>query len=102
MKRKMYGVAVLAMGTAALGMIDSSQAAEVSMMDEVVVTAGRIQETRKDVTSNITVVNREVIKQSSARNVGELLAELGLSHIQKISRFPDIGSYTRFSDRDTW
>ena len=45
MKRNVYGVAALAMGVAALGMIDSSQAAEVSMMDEVVVTAGRIQET---------------------------------------------------------
>ena len=83
MKRKVYGVVALAMGVAALGMIDSSLAAEVSMMDEVVVTAGRIQETRKDVTSNITVVSRENIKQSTARNVGELLAELGLSHIQK-------------------
>jgi vitamin B12 transporter len=82
-KRKMYGTTALVLGVAALGIIDSSLAAEVSMMDEVVVTAGRVQETRKDVTSNITVVSREVIKQSTARNVGELLAELGLSHVQK-------------------
>jgi len=82
-RTKVYGVAALAMGVAVFGIVESSLAAEVSMMDEVVVTAGRIQETKKDVTSNITVVSREDIKQSTARNVGELLAELGLSHIQK-------------------
>lgn len=83
MKKKMYGIAALAMGTAALTMIEPSPAAEVNMMDEVVVTAGRIQEMRKDVTSNMTVVSREEIEQAAARNVGDLFAEMGISHIQK-------------------
>lgn len=79
----MYGIAALAMGLVVLGDLGLSQAAEVSMMDEVVVTAGRIQETKKDVTSNITVISREDIEQASARNVGDLFAEMGISHIQK-------------------
>lgn len=78
MKKKIYCIAALALGVAGL-----SQAAEISMMDEVVVTAGRIQEAKKDVTSNITIINRERIEQSSARTVGDLVAETGLSHIQK-------------------
>jgi vitamin B12 transporter len=83
MTKKMYGIAALALGVVFVGGDGQSRAAEVSMMDEVVVTAGRIQETRKDVTSNITVVSREDIEQAVARSVGDLFAEMGISHIQK-------------------
>jgi vitamin B12 transporter len=58
-------------------------AAEVRTLDEVVVTAGRIREARREVTANVTIVTREEIEMAVARNVGDLFAELGLSHIQK-------------------
>lgn len=54
-----------------------------AMMDEVVVTAGRTLEKKKDVSSNITVIDREALQQSASRNVGDMLAERGLGHIQK-------------------
>ncbi len=53
------------------------------MMNEVVVTASRSQESKKDVSSHITVMDKEALQQSPSRNVGELLAEKGLGHIQK-------------------
>lgn len=58
-------------------------AAEIWVLDEVVVTAGRIEEARKDVTANITVISREDLERAAARNVGDLFAELGLGHLQK-------------------
>lgn len=58
-------------------------AGPVTMMEEVVVTAGRIEQEKKEVTANVTVVSREQIEQAAARNVGDLFAEMGISHIQK-------------------
>ncbi len=52
-------------------------------MQEVVVTASRIEESKKDVTSNISVITQEDIVQSPSRNLADLLAENGLGHIQK-------------------
>ncbi len=49
----------------------------VTVLDTVVVTAGRIKEQKEDVTTNITVVNEAQIKQSGARDLGELLADQG-------------------------
>lgn len=54
-----------------------------TVMDEVVVTASRSAETKKQVSANLTIINREEIEQSSSRNVADLLAEKGLGHIQK-------------------
>jgi len=68
------------------GLVHPSFATQVvppDMMDEVVVTASRSQESKKDVSSHITVIDREALEQSASRNVGELLAEKGLGHIQK-------------------
>lgn len=83
MKKSVYGITALTLGSALLTGITPSMAEEVSMMDKVVVTAGRIQEAKKNVTSNITVIDREDIEQATARNVGDLIAEMGISHIQK-------------------
>ncbi len=52
-------------------------------MDQVVVTASRIEESKKEVTSNISVITREDIIQSPSRNLADLLAESGIGHIQK-------------------
>lgn len=47
------------------------------ILEEIVVTAGRIVEEKEDVTINITVVTEEEIQQSSARDLGDLLAKQG-------------------------
>mgnify|MGYP001825204707 CR=1 FL=1 len=53
------------------------------VLEEVVVTAGRIEEKKKYISANITVITEEEIKQSPARNLGELLAEKSTGHIQR-------------------
>ncbi len=67
--------------------VTPSLAAEIpeqsATMQQVVVTASRIEERKKDVTSNITVITQEDIAQSPSRNLAGLLAENGLGHIQK-------------------
>ena len=83
MFQKKYGVAALAMVAAVHVLYDQAPAAELNILDEVVVTAGRIEELKKEVTANVTVVTREDLEQAAARTVGDLFAELGLSHIQK-------------------
>ncbi len=83
MGRKVYGISALMLVTAVIGPDVWCSAAEVSVMDEVVVTAGRIEQPKKDVAANITIVSREDIEQASARDVGDLIAQLGLGHIQK-------------------
>ncbi len=55
----------------------------VSTMEEVVVTAGRVKEKKKEITSNVTIIDEEEIKISSATDLGDLLAEKGVGHIQK-------------------
>lgn len=54
-----------------------------TMMDEVVVTASRFEESKKDVSANVRVISRNEIMQSAGRSVADLLAEKGLGHIQK-------------------
>jgi vitamin B12 transporter len=83
MKKSSYAsLASLALLAAIPGQ-QPARAAEVTTLGEVVVTAGRIEETKKEVTANVTVLSREEIEQAAARTVGDLFAELGLSHIQK-------------------
>ncbi len=54
-----------------------------NMMDEVVVTASRTEESIATVSANITVVSEEDIRQSASSNVGDILAEKSIGHIQK-------------------
>jgi vitamin B12 transporter len=51
--------------------------------NEVVVTSSRVEELKKNVTSSITVIGREEIELSSAKDLGELLAEKSIGQIQK-------------------
>lgn len=53
------------------------------VLDEIVVTDSRIEEKKKYVSTNITTITSEDLKQSPARNLGELLAEKGIGHIQR-------------------
>jgi vitamin B12 transporter len=55
----------------------------VRMLDEVVVTAGRVAEARKEISADVTIIHRTEIQQSGAANVADLLAEKGIGHIQK-------------------
>ena len=52
-------------------------------MEEVVVTAGRVKEKKKEITTNVTIIDKEEIKNSSATDLGDLLAEKGIGHIHK-------------------
>ncbi len=52
-------------------------------LDEVVVTAGRFKELKQEVTTHVTVIDEQEIRLSSAGNLGDLLAETNIGHIQK-------------------
>jgi len=49
----------------------------------VVVTAGRVKEKKKEITTNVTIVDKEEIEASSATDLGDLLAEKGIGHIHE-------------------
>ena len=51
--------------------------------EEMVVTSSRVEEPKKYVTSNISIIGRDEIAQSSAKDLGELLAEKNIGQIQK-------------------
>jgi len=53
------------------------------MGEEMVVTSSRVEEPKKNVTSNITIIGKDEIAQSSAQDLGKLLAEKNLGQIQK-------------------
>lgn len=59
------------------------QAEQEGVMDEVVVTAGRLAESKADQTAHITVITAEDIATSSAQDVGDLLAEKNIGYIKK-------------------
>ncbi len=52
-------------------------------LEEMVVTASRTKEEKKYLTSNVTIIDKQEIERSSARDLGELLAEKGIGHIHK-------------------
>ena len=84
--KKTY-LTVLCLSTIAVTTTGSAFATESkskpAMMDEILVTASRTQESVKSVSANATVVSREEIEQSSANNIGDLLAEQAIGHIKK-------------------
>ncbi|OIP91416.1 MAG: hypothetical protein AUK55_11215 [Syntrophobacteraceae bacterium CG2_30_61_12] len=56
-----------------------STSGAVPTLQTVVVSAGRVEEEKKQVTASVSVIDRETIKQSSALTLGELLSEQGLA-----------------------
>ncbi len=50
-------------------------------LEEMVVTASRHKELKKELTTTVTVITEEEIKESTAKDLGELLAEKGIGHI---------------------
>ena len=67
------------------GMLSPNQAMakQGPVLDEIVVTDSRIEEKKKYISTNITTITTEDLKQSAARNLGELLAEKSIGHIQR-------------------
>ena len=70
---KLAAVAVLA---AFSGLAQQVQAQETVELDEVKVTAGRVEQELMDVNMSVSVITQEEIRRSSARNVGELLEDI--------------------------
>lgn len=70
---KLAAVAVLA---AFSGLALQVQAQETVELDEVKVTAGRVEQELMDVNMSVSVITQEEIHRSSARNVGELLEDI--------------------------
>ncbi len=58
---------------------------EVTNLDQVVVTASRIEELKADQTMNITVLSEEQIKESSAKDLRDLLSTQGF----KVREYPN-------------
>lgn len=56
---------------------------QATVMDEMVVTASRTEESVTTVSSNVTIITQEIIRQSAAGNVGDLLAEQAIGNIKK-------------------
>ncbi len=52
-------------------------------MEEIVVTATRIEEPKSDVSASVQIITREDIKNSTAKNAGDLVAEAALGNIMK-------------------
>lgn len=50
---------------------------------EIIVTANRVEELKKEATASVTVISREEIEMSPAEDLGELFAEKSIGHIQK-------------------
>ncbi|MBN1929827.1 MAG: TonB-dependent receptor [Chlorobiaceae bacterium] len=50
---------------------------------EIIVSASRVEELKKDATASVTVISREEIEMSPAEDLGDLLAEKSIGHIQK-------------------
>ncbi len=63
--------------------VRSGYSEELSELGEIVVTATRVEEQKKDLPVSVQVITEEDIKNSTAQNAGDLLAEAGLGHVQK-------------------
>ncbi len=74
-----------------LGTDVKSEKGAATVLDTVVVTAGRVAEKRKDVTTNITVVSEEQIRESSAQDLGDLLSKQGLMVRQYANSLASVG-----------
>ena len=63
--------------------LSAENAASPTMMDEVLVTASRTEESVKSVSANATLISREEIQQSAVKNIGDLLADRAIGNVKK-------------------
>lgn len=61
----------------------NSALAEESQLEEIIVTATRVEEPKKDVPYSIQVITQEDIKNSTAKNAGDLIVESSIGHVHK-------------------
>lgn len=52
-------------------------------LEEIVVTATKVEEPKKDVSASVQIITQEDIKNSTAKDAGDLLSEAGVGHIHK-------------------
>ncbi|MDI6714475.1 MAG: TonB-dependent receptor [Thermodesulfovibrio sp.] len=71
--------------------ISNQLSAQESQLEEIVVTATRIEELKKDVPYSVQIIKQEEIKTSTGKNVGDLIIESAIGHISK-----DPGQLTTF------
>ena len=51
--------------------------------EEIVVTATKVEEPKKDVPASVQIITKEDIKNSTARDAGDLIAEAAMGHVHK-------------------
>ncbi len=56
---------------------------DATTLGEIVVTATRVEEPKKDVSASVQIITQEDIKDSTARNAGDLIAEAALGNVMK-------------------
>ncbi|MGM0681480.1 MAG: TonB-dependent receptor, partial [Thermodesulfobacteriota bacterium] len=83
MKKRYLPVIFLGLMTSPAFAQDDAVGGEMEIMDEIVVTASKVKEVKKEVTTNIVVIKEKEINLSSADNLGDLFAEKGIGHIHK-------------------
>ncbi len=52
-------------------------------LEEIIVTATKIEEPKSDVSASVQIITQEDIKHSTSKNVGDLIAEAALGHVHK-------------------
>nr|MBL0700161.1 TonB-dependent receptor plug domain-containing protein [Desulfobacterales bacterium] len=65
------------------GLTQAKDEEPVSTLDEMVVTASRVPEKKRDLTTNVTVIDENDIKLSAAKDLGDLLSEKAGVYIRK-------------------
>jgi len=61
----------------------NSVLAEDPQFEEIIVTATRVEEPKKDIPYSIQVITQEDIKNSTAKNAGDLIVESSIGHVHK-------------------
>ncbi len=82
-KRSVFLFCLLTMGLFIPQTMNAQAGNATTRLDEVVVTAGRVKEFQREVTSHVTVLEEQEIKMSTARDLGDLLAEQGIGYVNK-------------------
>ncbi len=57
--------------------------AQETQLEEIVVTATRVEEPKKEVPYSVQVITQEDIKNSTAKNAGDLITEAAIGHVHK-------------------
>ncbi|MCF8108386.1 MAG: TonB-dependent receptor [Desulfohalobiaceae bacterium] len=82
-KHNIFLFCLLTMGLLIPGTTNAQTGNATMRLDEVVVTAGRLKELKREVTTHVTVIDEQEITMSAARDLGDLLAEQGIGHVNK-------------------